>query len=115
MPNEMDQLPRIPLAMLSAAPGRHSAQTNAVFDDVEQFFVCEFLGALLSHIRRMRVHPAAHLDLTASIVGMTECAVVGPMRHCFIQNFFGFGYWIWPVLRFSGHSHAACLFGGERL
>src|SRR5260370_7676324 len=75
----MNQVPGIFPSFMGSAPGRHSAQTDAVFDDVEQFTIGHSLGAFFPHVWRGRIHMAAHFVLAAPIVRMAGSAVIRPL------------------------------------
>jgi hypothetical protein len=77
----MNQFPGILFSGFGPAPSRHAGQSNTVFDDVEQLTVGHPLSTFLPHVGRRRIHPLPHLDLAATVVRMTESAVIRPM--CF--------------------------------
>src|SRR6476646_882894 len=78
--NEMNQFPGILSRRVGAAPSGHAAQSDAIFDDVEQLTVGHSLSAFLPHVWGGRIHPLPHLGLAATVVSMTQSAVIGPMR-----------------------------------
>src|ERR1700687_3071127 len=77
--DKVGKLPGAFFAVFCAAPGRHSTETDAVFDDVEQFAIRHPLGALFPHVWSMRIHLTSHFRFAAAVVGMTQGAVVRPM------------------------------------
>src|SRR5690242_19992631 len=87
MTDEADQLPGIFLVVAgAAAPGGHGAEPDSVLNDVKQLAIAELLGSLLAHIGSRWIRPHPDAGGAASIVVVTQGAVVRPMRPPFGQR-----------------------------
>src|SRR5689334_3375905 len=88
MPNESYKLPTVFLIFIAGpAKSRHTRESNAVFNDVEDFTVGELLCFGLAQIRWFRIQTFAEQGIAASVVCMATGAMIGEVRHSFLQNF----------------------------
>lgn len=67
-------------------PAGHPRESNAVFDDVEQLAVREFLDVVRAQVGHFRRHSGRSFGLTAPVLSMANGAVL-LMFFCFGQNF----------------------------
>src|SRR5512143_3816697 len=85
--DEVDELPTVDSVVgLTFAPGRHGGKANAVMNHPEEFAVRHGLRIGQSQVRGFRVYVLADRCPTASVIGMTGCAMVSEMREPFLQH-----------------------------
>jgi hypothetical protein len=94
MTDEMNQFPRVLLAMFGTAPGGHAAQTNTVFDYEEDLSVRLLPSRCFPHIWRRRVHLPSHRYLATHVVRMACGTVRRPMRTGVGNDPVGHRYWV---------------------
>src|SRR5260370_1372705 len=59
------------------APRRHAAESYAVVNDEVELAVGKRLRGFLPHIRRLRIQVVSHFGVAATIIAVTNSAVVG--------------------------------------
>jgi len=90
MPNEEYQFPAV-LRSVAAAKRRHAGEADSVLDDPEQFAVGKLSGFRQAQVRRLRVQTLAVRRIAAAVVAVTRCAMIGEVRHRFLQSLIGRG------------------------
>src|SRR5687767_1610690 len=102
MPDEMNEFPTILIFFgRILSPRRHSRETNAVVNNVEQLSVGQGLGFGQSHVGSLRVQVLSNLGLPAAVICVTGSAVIGEVRPGISQNLLARLDWILGPARAS--------------
>src|SRR5438093_1089615 len=87
MPDEMDQLPGLPVVFARIlTPGRHSGEPDSILDDVEQLSVGQRLGRRGRHVRSLGVKIPPNLRFAPPVIAVAHGAMICEMGPPFRQD-----------------------------
>src|ERR1051326_3387250 len=112
VPDETNQLPRIGASLfgtvvigIHTAEGGHARQTHTVFDNPENVTVRKFLRFAGAEVGGLGIEAAAEHGISAAIVAVANCAVIGKMKTSFTLHVGRICDRIFLVMRVGGRRH----------